>query len=185
MFAYCGNNPIARKDDNGESWFIVAGAVFGAVVGAVTQIVTNVATGNTDDVFEGVLGAALGGAVYNVVSMTTGNLALASIAGSAVEATTNEVVSYVTGEKKFTAQNVASSVANVAVSTGTGAITAGITGQLSSKIIKINSGWFKPQKFVSSFAGKYAQKVLTQTAVQGGLIAGFNTIKHWSAQLAS
>ena len=179
MFAYCGNNPVARADNGGESWFIVAGAVFGAVVGAATQIIANVATGNKENVFEGVLGAALGGATYNVVSMTTGNLALASIAGSAVESTTNEVASYVTGKKKLTSDNIANSVANVAVNTASSAVAAGITGNISSKIVKINSGWFKPSKFTSSFTGKYARKVLAQTATQGALIVGYKAIPAW------
>ena len=40
MFAYCGNNPINRKDNGGECWNIVIGAVAGAVIGAVTSIVS-------------------------------------------------------------------------------------------------------------------------------------------------
>lgn len=39
MFAYCGNNPVSRKDDGGEFWNFVVGAVVGAVVAAVTTAV--------------------------------------------------------------------------------------------------------------------------------------------------
>ena len=39
MFAYCGNNPISRKDDGGEFWNFVVGAIVGAAVGAVTTAV--------------------------------------------------------------------------------------------------------------------------------------------------
>ena len=61
MFAYCGNNPVSRKDDSGEGWHIVAGAVFGAAVGMATQIATNLATGKKGkDAFDGIVGAALG-----------------------------------------------------------------------------------------------------------------------------
>jgi hypothetical protein len=39
MFAYCGNNPIARKDDGGEFWNWVVGATVGALVGAINTAV--------------------------------------------------------------------------------------------------------------------------------------------------
>lgn len=183
MFVYCGNNPILRADTGGKFWHIVAGAVFGAVVGMATQIITNVATGQTEDIFDGVLGAALGGAAYNVVSMTTGNVALASIASSAIEATTNEVVCYATGEKELTMENVTNSVGEVATTIGRNAITACVTGTVANKLVKINSGWFKPKKAISSFTGKYAKKVLKQTAVQGALTAGYNITKAWSSKV--
>lgn len=36
MFAYCGNNPVSRNDDNGEFWNIVIGAaIVGAAGGAI------------------------------------------------------------------------------------------------------------------------------------------------------
>ena len=38
LFAYCGNNPVTRADDDGEFWHIV----IGAVVGLVTQYVSDV-----------------------------------------------------------------------------------------------------------------------------------------------
>jgi len=33
MFAYCSNNPTTRKDDAGQGWWVVAGAVAGAIIG--------------------------------------------------------------------------------------------------------------------------------------------------------
>ena len=44
-FAYCGDNPIARVDTEGEFWHILAGAVIGAVIGAVTSVVSQVVKG--------------------------------------------------------------------------------------------------------------------------------------------
>ena len=179
MFAYCNNSPINACDLAGTfGFFTLANAVFGAVVGAVTQVATNIATGNS--VFEGVVGAAVGGAVYNVVAITTGSIVAASAAGSAAEALTNEVGSYLTGEKKLTAQNVMGSLANVAHKTAEGTIVAATTGTLASKIVKTNRGWFKPKKFISSFTGKYARKVLAQTAVQGAMTLVYNISKHYA-----
>ena len=40
LYAYCGNNPVARADDGGEFWNIVIGATFGAAVGAVVSMVS-------------------------------------------------------------------------------------------------------------------------------------------------
>ncbi len=39
LFAYCDNNPVMRKDDGGDFWHIIAGAVVGAVVSAVSTAV--------------------------------------------------------------------------------------------------------------------------------------------------
>ena len=35
MFAYCGNNPVARADEGGEFWHIVAGAALGGILAGV------------------------------------------------------------------------------------------------------------------------------------------------------
>ena len=116
----------------------------------------------------------MGGAVYNVVALTTNNIALASVASSATEAFTNEAITYFTGEKKFTAENLSGSIANVACKTVANSILASTTGKISTRIVKTNSGWFKPKKFRSSFRGKYARKSLLQTSVQGMLTSFYN-----------
>lgn len=51
-----------------------------------------------------------------------------------------------------------------------------MTGKIANEIVPINSGWFKPQKFKSSFVGKYAVKSELQTLIQSILsieIEGF------------
>lgn len=49
LFAYCGNNPISRADNNGQFWNIVIGAVVGGVVSGVVSAVTSlVQTGSVD-----------------------------------------------------------------------------------------------------------------------------------------
>lgn len=177
MFAYCNNNPVILTDPYGEfGWFTIANAVIGAVVGAATQIATNILT-KQENVFAGVVGAAAGGAVYNVVALTTGSLSAASAAGSATEALVNEAGSYLTGQKKLTADNLMNSAANVVCKTAENTITAAVTGKIASGVVKTNSGWFQPKKFVSSFTGKYAKKIWGQTAAQGALTTTYNTIK--------
>ena len=60
MYAYCGNNPVSRKDDGGEFWNIAAGAVIGGALSVTIQIVANLATGEKWS--SGVLMAAVTGA---------------------------------------------------------------------------------------------------------------------------
>ena len=184
MFVYCGNNPINVVDPTGEAGlFIFANAVFGAVIGAGAKIFNNLATGQ--DAFDGVAGAALGGAVYNVVAITTGNIGLASFAGSATEATVNEAMNYVTGEKKLTADNLMGSAASIITTTAVNTLTTAAAGKVASNIIKTNAGWFQPQKLISSFTGKYAQRVLGQTTVQAAMIVGHNVVQYWATELSN
>ena len=43
MFAYCGNNPVARADKGGEWWNVVVGTVIGATIGFVSALITEIA----------------------------------------------------------------------------------------------------------------------------------------------
>jgi len=47
MFAYCGNNPVAREDDGGEFWNIVAGAIVGVASQFISGVVSNALEGKT------------------------------------------------------------------------------------------------------------------------------------------
>ena len=188
-FAYCNNNPVAYADfTGGFAWFVAANAFIGAAIGAVTQVTANVLSGNNQllgekSMFKGVVGASLGGAVFNVVSLTTGNLVAASAAGAATEAIVNEAGAYVSGKKRITASNLASSTANVVTTTVTNSMTAVVTGKIASNLVKTNSGWFQPRKFISSFTGKYARRIWKQTAVQGAMTAAYNITKTFTNYL--
>ena len=49
MFAYCGNNPVSRKDNGGTFWNIVIGAAVGALVSGITAAVDSyTSTGSVD-----------------------------------------------------------------------------------------------------------------------------------------
>ena len=63
MFAYCGNNPIIRKDYGGEFWEIIIPAVVGGGVGAVNEII---AGGSPSDVFDGAIRGMISGAVIAI-----------------------------------------------------------------------------------------------------------------------
>ena len=90
MFAYCGNNPVARKDDGGDFWLnVLIGAAVGAVAGVVGQFVSDVATSLlngevTISNWQTYTGAAVGGAAGGVVLATTGNMNAANAVTGAV-----------------------------------------------------------------------------------------------------
>ena len=78
ILCYCLNNPIILHDNFGFLFGIsitmgLTAAFVGVIVGAAIQLTANAITG--ESLFDGVLGAAIGGAVYNVVSVYTGNTA--------------------------------------------------------------------------------------------------------------
>lgn len=99
VFAYCENDPVNRVDTEGDFWWFTAavGAVIGAVASGVKQVVSNVMSG--DNWYDGLAGAMVGGAVEGGIIGGTGNVAVAG-------AVTNEAISYVSGEKELTWDNI-------------------------------------------------------------------------------
>lgn len=47
MFAYCGNNPVDRVDDDGEFWHLIVGAVVGIATQYVSDVVSSLAEGKS------------------------------------------------------------------------------------------------------------------------------------------
>ena len=179
LFAYCGNNPVTRADDTGHGWWVVAGVVIGLIAGGVTKFVSNEATSKQWN--SGLVGAAIGGAVYGGVATATGNCWAAGYASAAAEVLINEGASYVPGfsqfngeieTKKITIENLFDSAKSILNYTAVSGTISGVTGKIAGKIVPTNNGWFKPQKFVSSFVGKYAIKSELQTLTQSGLLFG-------------
>ncbi len=93
MFAYCGNNPIHRKDDGGEFWHIVAGAIAGALINGGVKVISNVIARKplTDGLITAMLSGGASGALavtgVGVVGITAGNSAI-----SIAENVANQVV---------------------------------------------------------------------------------------------
>ena len=47
MFAYCGNNPVVRKDDGGECWHLIVGAIIGVATQYISDVVSNLSEGKS------------------------------------------------------------------------------------------------------------------------------------------
>ena len=89
LYAYCGNNPVARADNGGEAWHILIGAVVGAVAGVVGQVISDAVTSAmngqiTISNWQTYTGAALGGAAGGVVLAATGSMSAANAVSGAV-----------------------------------------------------------------------------------------------------
>ena len=185
LFAYCGNNPITRIDDTGRGWWVPAGAVVGGLVGGVTKIFTNLTAGKKWN--EDILGAVVGGATYGGILAATGNIATAGYASAAAESLTNEAISYIpiiaqvngqTATKKITTDNIIDSTKTILNGIAINGTISVVTGKIAGKLVPTNNGWFKPQKLVSSFVGKYAKKSELQTLAQAGLLFTVEQLKY-------
>ena len=119
LFTYCDNNPIIRKDDDGECWHIVIGAAIGAVVGAVAKVVSNVATGQKWS--DGVGMAALSGAASGALASTGVGL-VGSIAGNAAISMVSNVTNQMIKNQGFNNFDTASLVVDTVIGGVSGAI---------------------------------------------------------------
>ena len=165
LYSYTDNNPISRIDTQGDAWWGIAGAVFGGFAGGLAKIVSNVMSGQ--DWNSGVFAAAAGGALTGFLLTTTFNPVLAYYAGAGVESIINEGGSYAMGTKKLTVNNAINSLKEIAADTIINGTIGAVTGKMAGDTIKINSNWYTPIKFTTSFTGNYAKKVLGQNLVQG------------------
>ena len=180
LFAYCSNNPIVRADNDGQGWWIIAGAVVGGIASTAAQMAINYCTGQPLN--NGLLGAFIGGAVSGAIITATGGTALATFgtyiagtAGAAAGSLTNELTSYnsvlsnINGQgqaKDASMYNLIESTKTVVKDTIVGGALSFITGGIADEIIPMNRYWFKPQSFVSSFTGNHAVKYQLNTIVQ-------------------
>ena len=88
LYAYCDNSPVDREDD-GEFWHILAGAVAGALVSGAVTAITNIATGKkwSDGIGVAMAAGALSGAIAS-----SGLGAVAQGVGNALISGTESVV---------------------------------------------------------------------------------------------
>ena len=98
MYLYCGNNPVARADDEGDFWNIVVGAVVGAALGALVQIGSNLLAG--EHWLDGVGTAALTGAASGALAASGVGL-VASVAGNAAISMAGNATNQVIKNKGF------------------------------------------------------------------------------------
>lgn len=79
MFAYCGNNPVMRTDENGEFWNFVIGATVGGLIGGVVAAVTSYQETGSVDILKVAIGVAGGTASGLVAASGLGWIAQAGI----------------------------------------------------------------------------------------------------------
>ena len=127
MFAYCGNNPVARADNSGNFWNIVAGAVIGSAISVATQIVTNVVTGNKWS--SGIGLAAISGAVSGGLA-ASGVPLVGQVVGNAIISGVSEGVNQY---KVYKDDPSSFSLGNAALSIGTATILGGVAGAIGGK----------------------------------------------------
>ena len=100
-YAYCGNNPVSRVDEEGDLWQLIAAGI-GAVVGVVSQFVTDVvvSVATTGEIslssWQTYVGAAVGGAAEGFVFASTGSTVLASAVGSGTSTLVTEGLTKIT-----------------------------------------------------------------------------------------
>ena len=79
LFAYCGNNPVSRKDQNGTLWNYVIGAVVGGVVAAITTAVTSENASLAEILISGAVGAVSGAVAASGLGMVAQALVTAGV----------------------------------------------------------------------------------------------------------
>ena len=97
MFAYCGSNPVSRKDDGGEFWHIVAGAAVGGLLGGISKAIelagTNESTGKViAQVLVSTACGAVGGALAATGIGAAGQVIIGGVLGAA-ESAANQMIS--------------------------------------------------------------------------------------------
>ena len=159
MFAYCGNNPIARKDEGGKFWNIVIGAAVGAVVSAATTAIQSyLETGSVDvgkTIISGIVGAASGAVA------ATGLGALAQAAITAVVTMGGDVATQMICEKKTWNQVDKKQVIH-------NGLVAGGTSLLGSALGKITSSGYtiKGESLIDAGKNKLLTGYVRQSAGQ-------------------
>jgi len=95
LYTYCDNNPIMRKDESGDFWNVLVGAVVGATVGLVTSIVEEVIEDDFDfkEDFGKILTSTFVGAAEGALVATFPAASVAiSAAASATESAINGAI---------------------------------------------------------------------------------------------
>ena len=66
LYLYCDNNPVSRKDDEGEFWHILAAGAVSAAIGMVTTVLENKVSGNAW--YDGLAESAVTGFVSGAIA---------------------------------------------------------------------------------------------------------------------
>ncbi|MBE6920295.1 MAG: RHS repeat-associated core domain-containing protein [Ruminococcaceae bacterium] len=188
MFAYCGNNPVSRKDDGGEFWHLVVGGVIGGIIGAISSAASG---GDIVDVLIGAAAGAAGGVLAasgaGVVVQALGSAAISMASNAASQV--NHIVQDKTGETEF---DVGDMLFDGAVGLacgawgGNGASYGNSGGIMAAGKQLFKRGFFNPQarsyyaKVAHNMGGEYVFKPLLQSlgksAVGSTIVTGKNIL---------
>ena len=124
LFAYCGNNPIERNDEDGEFWHILVGAIVGVVTQYVSDVVSNLASGKS---FVESLSPTSTWADYASAAIS-GGLAATGI-GLAASVAANATLGGVTYLANCEIKGEEANVTDFAIATGIGGISGLIGGK--------------------------------------------------------
>ena len=142
LFAYCGNSPVARKDQDGEFWNVVIGAAIGAAFAVITEVAVAVITQEPIDVKD-LAAAAVGGATSGALQAVGISPTVANAVGEGAKAAASGF---------FNGDSVATAIKDSLVAT-TKALAVGAVSGAGKKIAnKILGG-----KFAN--LGKIGQKI--------------------------
>ena len=168
-FAYCGNNPISRKDDSGDLWQLI-GALVGAAIGVVGQYVSDV----VENVMEGKTGSDIFKPTSSIVdyaaAAASGALAgsgiglLGSVLMNTAISTTAYVVNCDLGYKEYNSTDLLLSI-------GSGAVSGLIGGEGAN--LKYCEGVYNTSKQILKTAvspKKIALYTAKITTIKAGLI---------------
>ena len=155
MYSYTGNNFISRFDVDGCFWFQIALTAAGAITSGLSKVATNILTGN--DAFDGFWSSVVGGGVSGLLASFCVDPFSASAAGAFVENALNQ---FTEGEDF----NPIELTVNTLVGGTIGSIL-----DMDGLGYTINSAWFKPQKFVTSFTGNYTKKQATNMLIDSAI----------------
>ena len=152
LYAYCGNNPVARADDGGEFWHIVVGAAAGAIINGVVKVASNAIKG--ESLTKGLGTAMLSGAASGALASTGVGLA-GMIAGNAAISMAENATNQVIENRGFNNFDVGDMVVD------------GVIGGISGAI----SGAGKGSKYLTNL-GKQTVNRTVNTITHRGLKAG-------------
>ena len=157
LFVYCGNNPIVRFDDGGESWYPLVIGIAGAVIGAAITMYSNQKNGEAWN--SGIYGSMITGFVEGVVASTPVGMATlveravvvasAAIIGSVVD----EVQSSEMDGREIDTQNIVINSTVDVISSSFNVEYPTVRGALPKKPSKILTGKHAQNYYKSTTGG--------------------------------
>ena len=141
LYAYCGNNPVARADDGGEFWNFVIGGIVGGIVGGVSAAIDSYKTTGSVSISATIIGGLAGAASGVVAASGLGIFAQAGISAgiSAASSIANQTCDIIKSEELTYSDFSVKDVVVSGIKGGTSSIAGSLTGNLLGKATKISA----------------------------------------------